>query len=116
MQSSSSAARSRRVPVSSGLLVAVAHDVGAQEFRKELQEAETKDKKFIKRKTALKKIVANITMGNDSAHRVRRRSCAQSADMRAQCRRCSRTLCNVSSRPRSRSRRVRTPLSRLRRH
>lgn len=39
----------------------------SQEFRKELQEAETKDKKFIKRKTALKKIVANITMGNDSA-------------------------------------------------
>ncbi|KZV91067.1 Adaptor protein complex beta subunit [Exidia glandulosa HHB12029] len=36
-----------------------------EEFRKELQEAETKDKKFIKRKTALKKIVANITMGND---------------------------------------------------
>lgn len=37
-----------------------------QEFRAELQAAETKDKKFIKRKTALKKIVANITMGNDS--------------------------------------------------
>ncbi|KAF8344177.1 uncharacterized protein EI90DRAFT_54154 [Cantharellus anzutake] len=37
-----------------------------QEFRKELEEAEsTKDKKFIKRKTVLKKIVANITMGND---------------------------------------------------
>ncbi|KAF8344185.1 uncharacterized protein EI90DRAFT_54816 [Cantharellus anzutake] len=38
-----------------------------QEFRKELEEAEsTKDKKFIKRKTVLKKIVANITMGNDT--------------------------------------------------
>ncbi|RDB21036.1 AP-2 complex subunit beta [Hypsizygus marmoreus] len=36
-----------------------------EEFRAELQAAETKDKKFIKRKTALKKIVANITMGND---------------------------------------------------
>jgi hypothetical protein len=33
----------------------------------ELEDAEsTKDKKFIKRKTILKKIVANITMGNDS--------------------------------------------------
>lgn len=38
-----------------------------QEFRQELQAAETKDKKFTKRKTVLKKIVANITMGNDSA-------------------------------------------------
>ncbi|KDQ07940.1 hypothetical protein BOTBODRAFT_70091 [Botryobasidium botryosum FD-172 SS1] len=36
-----------------------------QEFRKELEEAESKDKKFAKRKTVLKKIVANITMGND---------------------------------------------------
>ncbi|TFK54929.1 Adaptor protein complex beta subunit [Heliocybe sulcata] len=36
-----------------------------QEFRAELQAAEVKDKKFIKRKTVLKKIVANITMGND---------------------------------------------------
>ncbi|VDC06583.1 unnamed protein product [Peniophora sp. CBMAI 1063] len=36
-----------------------------QEFRAELQAAETKDKKFVKRKTVLKKIVANITMGND---------------------------------------------------
>ncbi|CCL99124.1 uncharacterized protein FIBRA_01138 [Fibroporia radiculosa] len=36
-----------------------------QEFRAELQAAETKDKKFTKRKTVLKKIVANITMGND---------------------------------------------------
>jgi AP-2 complex subunit beta-1 len=38
-----------------------------QEFKAELQEAaKGKDKKFIKRKTVLKKIVANITMGNDS--------------------------------------------------
>lgn len=37
-----------------------------QEFRAELQAAESKDKKFVKRKTVLKKIVANITMGNDS--------------------------------------------------
>lgn len=36
-----------------------------QEFRAELQAAEAKDKKFQKRKTVLKKIVANITMGND---------------------------------------------------
>ncbi|KAF8520233.1 adaptin N terminal region-domain-containing protein [Hysterangium stoloniferum] len=36
-----------------------------QEFRKELQDAELKDKKYVKRKTVLKKIVANITMGND---------------------------------------------------
>ncbi|KZV72900.1 Adaptor protein complex beta subunit [Peniophora sp. CONT] len=36
-----------------------------QEFRAELQAAETKDKKYVKRKTVLKKIVANITMGND---------------------------------------------------
>ncbi|KAK1232248.1 hypothetical protein PQX77_004622 [Marasmius sp. AFHP31] len=36
-----------------------------EEFRAELQAAETKDKKFVKRKTALKKIVANITMGTD---------------------------------------------------
>ncbi|KAJ3485671.1 hypothetical protein NLI96_g4792 [Meripilus lineatus] len=36
-----------------------------QEFRAELQAAESKDKKYTKRKTVLKKIVANITMGND---------------------------------------------------
>jgi AP-2 complex subunit beta-1 len=40
-----------------------------QEFRQELQAAETKDKKYTKRKTILKKIVANITMGNDSSCR-----------------------------------------------
>ena len=40
-----------------------------QEFKQELQEADRgKDKKFVKRKTVLKKIVANITMGNDSAY------------------------------------------------
>ncbi|KAG8904959.1 hypothetical protein FRB99_000961 [Tulasnella sp. 403] len=36
-----------------------------QDFRKELQEADHKDKKYAKRKTILKKIIANITMGND---------------------------------------------------
>ncbi|KAI0807096.1 Adaptor protein complex beta subunit [Fomes fomentarius] len=36
-----------------------------QELRAELEAAESKDKKFVKRKTVLKKIVANITMGND---------------------------------------------------
>ncbi|KAH6918625.1 adaptor protein complex AP-1 [Coprinopsis sp. MPI-PUGE-AT-0042] len=36
-----------------------------EEFRAELHAADAKDKKFVKRKTALKKIVANITMGND---------------------------------------------------
>ncbi|EIW85223.1 Adaptor protein complex beta subunit [Coniophora puteana RWD-64-598 SS2] len=36
-----------------------------EEFRAELAAAEAKDKKFQKRKTVLKKIVANITMGND---------------------------------------------------
>ena len=41
----------------------------AKEFRAELQAAETKDKKFTKRKTVLKRIVANITMGNDSTLR-----------------------------------------------
>lgn len=39
-----------------------------QELRSELQAAETKDKKFVKRKTVLKRIVANITMGNDSEY------------------------------------------------
>ncbi|ELU44872.1 adaptor protein complex AP-1 [Rhizoctonia solani AG-1 IA] len=41
-----------------------------QEFRNELKEAEAKDKKFVKRKVILKKIVANITMGNDSKFQV----------------------------------------------
>ncbi|THU78633.1 Adaptor protein complex beta subunit [Dendrothele bispora CBS 962.96] len=36
-----------------------------EEFRAELQAAEAKDKRFVKRKTVLKKIVANITMGTD---------------------------------------------------
>lgn len=36
-----------------------------EEFRAELQAAEAKDKKYVKRRTVLKKIVANITMGTD---------------------------------------------------
>ncbi|EAU88578.2 adaptor protein complex AP-1 [Coprinopsis cinerea okayama7 len=36
-----------------------------EEFRADLHAADAKDKKFVKRKTVLKKIVANITMGND---------------------------------------------------
>jgi len=36
-----------------------------EEFRAELLVPDSKDKKFAKRKTVLKKIVANITMGND---------------------------------------------------
>ncbi|KAJ6502593.1 adaptin N terminal region-domain-containing protein [Mycena sanguinolenta] len=36
-----------------------------EEFRAELHAAEAKDKKYVKRKIVLKKIVANITMGND---------------------------------------------------
>ncbi|KAF5365668.1 hypothetical protein D9758_003315 [Tetrapyrgos nigripes] len=36
-----------------------------EEFRAELHAAEAKDKKFVKRKMVLKKIVANITMGTD---------------------------------------------------
>ena len=40
----------------------------AQELRDELrQSGDKRDKGFIKKKTALKKIVANMTMGNDSA-------------------------------------------------
>ncbi|KAG8849819.1 hypothetical protein FRB96_000642 [Tulasnella sp. 330] len=35
------------------------------DLKKELQDADHKDKKYAKRKTVLKKIVANITMGND---------------------------------------------------
>lgn len=38
----------------------------AQELRAELQVADKKDKGFAKKKTVLKKIVANMTMGNDS--------------------------------------------------
>jgi vesicle coat complex subunit len=39
----------------------------AQELRDELrQSGDKRDKGFIKKKTALKKIVANMTMGNDS--------------------------------------------------
>ncbi|KAF5315632.1 hypothetical protein D9611_004657 [Ephemerocybe angulata] len=36
-----------------------------EEFKADLHAADAKDKKFVKRKTVLKKIVANITMGND---------------------------------------------------
>lgn len=50
-----------------------------QEFRAELEAAESKDKKFTKRKTVLKKIVANITMGNDSMYSTTSRS-TQGAD------------------------------------
>ncbi|KAJ9113732.1 hypothetical protein QFC20_001757 [Naganishia adeliensis] len=39
----------------------------AQELRAELQVADKKDKGFAKKKTVLKKIVANMTMGNDTA-------------------------------------------------
>jgi hypothetical protein len=39
----------------------------AQELRDELrQSGDKRDKGFVKKKTALKKIVANMTMGNDS--------------------------------------------------
>ena len=41
---------------------------GTQKFRAELEAAESKDKKFTKRKTVLKKVVANITMGNDALY------------------------------------------------
>lgn len=40
----------------------------AQELRAELQVADKKDKGFSKKKIVLKKIVANMTMGNDSAY------------------------------------------------
>ena len=60
------------------LCAAKTHAATVQEFRQELQAAETKDKKFTKRKTVLKKIVANITMGNDSPYcqRLLARSCS----------------------------------------
>ena len=37
-----------------------------QELQVELQQADRKDKGYAKKKIALKKIVANMTMGNDS--------------------------------------------------
>jgi vesicle coat complex subunit len=37
-----------------------------QELQVELQQADRKDKSYAKKKIALKKIVANMTMGNDS--------------------------------------------------
>jgi AP-2 complex subunit beta-1 len=79
-----------------------------QEFRQELQIAETKDKKFTKRKTVLKKIVANITMGNDSSCRaLRRRVGSLLTDVPLKCQLCSLTLYNVSGHLYWKSRRVR---------
>jgi hypothetical protein len=68
MPNSSNAEKSRwgRRPVVVSIYNINAHVCVMQEFRTELQAAEAKDKKFLKRKTVLKKIVANITMGNDS--------------------------------------------------
>lgn len=40
----------------------------AQELRIELQATDKKDKGFVKKKTVLKKVVANMTMGNDSQY------------------------------------------------
>jgi hypothetical protein len=37
-----------------------------QELKQELQQADKKDKGFVRKKTVLKKVVANMTMGNDS--------------------------------------------------
>lgn len=68
MPSSSSVARSRCVPSDRSKPDAFNSSEQCQEFRAELQAAEAKDKKFTKRKTVLKKIVANITMGNDSPY------------------------------------------------
>ena len=45
-----------------------------QELRDELRQANDKrDKGFLRKKTALKKIVANMTMGNDSELRLKTR-------------------------------------------
>jgi hypothetical protein len=72
MPSSLRAARFRcaQEPWSAPLVVHATHVRGCccavQELRAELQAADSKDKKGIKRKVALKKVVANITMGNDS--------------------------------------------------
>jgi vesicle coat complex subunit len=41
-----------------------------QELRTELQQADKKDKGFAKKKIALKKVIANMTMGNDSKFRL----------------------------------------------
>lgn len=78
-----------------------------QEFRAELEAAETKDKKFTKRKTVLKKIVANITMGNDSESvSVMDGAHAYGIGL-GQCRLCSPTSCRASGHRCSRLRRVR---------
>jgi hypothetical protein len=78
-----------------------------QEFRQELQAAETKDKKYTKRKTVLKKIVANITMGNDSACGDAVSALMLTVEFCLQCQLCSPTLCNVWGPHYWRSRRVR---------
>ncbi len=44
--------------------------VKAAELRTELHQADKKDKGYAKKKIALKKVVANMTMGNDSEWRV----------------------------------------------
>jgi hypothetical protein len=76
---------------------AQSHAASVQEFRQELQAAETKDKKFTKRKTILKKIVANITMGNDSSYcNVCWRVLVLMGVRCSQCHLCSSTLCSVS--------------------
>lgn len=76
------------------------HVASVQEFRQELQAAETKDKKFTKRKTILKKIVANITMGNDSSYcSVCWRVLVLMGVRCSQCHLCSSTLCSVSGHP-----------------
>lgn len=54
------------LPATTELISPADHRNHFKEFRAELQAAEAKDKKFQKRKTVLKKVVANITMGNDS--------------------------------------------------
>ena len=82
-------------------------DGAFQEFRQELQAAETKDKKYTKRKTVLKKIVANITMGNDSACGGAVSALRLTMGFCLQCRLCSLTLCNVWGHRYWRSRRVR---------
>ena len=44
-----------------------------EELRDELRQSnDRRDKGFLRKKTALKKIVANMTMGNDSAYILRR--------------------------------------------
>ena len=77
-----------------------------QEFRAELQAAETKDKKFVKRKTVLKKVVANITMGNDSRYKFRHSAMYMGSSWVQQCHRSSPTLFSVWGRHCWKSRKV----------